>query len=106
MGKLTTLTPEPTHSSPSASTTPARLSSNLTPPESLPHLLAELNSITVSSLLVTEPKTVPTTSSSRTLGVHHGVLKVTSRSLKPETLAVLPPSHLTQPSDLLNTESI
>merc|ERR1712070_625703 len=77
-----------------------RLSSNPTPPVSLPPPLAELNSTTVSSLLDTELRVERTTSSLRTHGDHPGVIKVTSRSVL-RTSAVSTLSHLSQPSEIV-----
>merc|ERR1711998_50236 len=76
-----------------------RLSSNPTPPVLLPHLLAELNLITVSSPSDTEPKVELTTSLSRTPGVPHGEIKDTSRSVL-TTSAVSSPNHLSQLSEM------
>merc|ERR1712086_1017572 len=81
---------------------PIKWPSKDTPVVSLP-VDVDLPSITVSSLLVTEPNPDKTTFSSRTPGVPHGVLTDTSRSHQLNAVSSpLLPTQLSDPNDPKN----
>merc|ERR1712070_229194 len=88
--------PSPRPQSPSPSRPTKPLSNSTLVVSSPPDAVA--NSTTVSSPSDTEPRTEPTTSSSRTPGAPHGVLTVMLRWPHPNAESPLLP--LTQPSDL------